>query len=170
MPAKISFSTGLAATIALAGCQDYRVSLNDRPVYQPPGMVRDIQAQDPALNACIAQWISDQNITQHRQLNALNCSHAGISDITGLNQFTGLQQVNLADNQIQSIEGLLGLSQITRLDLSGNNLTQLQTLLNLPRLEWVDLRGNKGVRCDEVGQMTAGGDVEVEAPNHCNAR
>lgn len=167
MAAKFSFILIITLTSFISGCRSYQVSLNEMTVYQPPAVVQQINANDPALAQCLEQWIIDKAITQAKQLSAINCSNAGISQLEGVNQFSGLVEINLADNQLQTAAGLQGLSQLQRLNLSGNDLKQLQTLFTLVRLQWLDLTGNSRLNCQEVSQLAAASQAEVIAPQHC---
>jgi len=157
----------LLLTILLYGCENYQVSLNEMPLYEPPGLLTDLAATDPALRDCLDQTIADSKVTQAGQLTSLFCSHAGIKSIAGVQQFTALVLVNLADNEITSLEGLTSLSKLSRIDLSNNALTELQPLLNLPKLKAVNLAGNKQLRCTDIELLKHKPGLVVQAPEHC---
>ena len=163
MAAKFSF----ILLVFVAGCHNYQVSLNEQPIYRPPGIVHPTHATDTALSQCLSQWLSDHRITQAKQLTTLICSHAGIMQSRGLNQFIGLVSINLADNELRSLDDFDGLTQLQHLDLANNDLTQLQPLFTLPRLKWLNVAGNAGLDCQEVKQLANVSQAEVVAPRHC---
>lgn len=157
----------LLSSFALFSCQGYQVSVNEMRVYEPKGLLTQIDANDPALRNCLLQWISDQAISSPEQLLAVSCSHAGVQVLSGIDQFQAMIQLDLADNQIESLSGLAGLAKLNRLDLANNQLQDLQILFNLPRLEWVNLLGNDQVNCKDINQLADQNGVQVQLPSHC---
>ncbi len=129
----------------LAGCQRYQVTLNERPVYQPPELLDAYTVADRALGDCIAQTIADQQVTRVEELTSLTCSHAGIQDLGGIEQFSRLALVNLSDNRLRDIA----------------------PLLYLPNLDVVDLSGNPDLSCGQVESLGKDVSGRVIGPEHC---
>ena len=134
----------LALILALGGCADYEFSVNDKLVYTPLPLFSDFSLADPALQTCVSQTISDEKITRVELLEKLNCSHAGISSLEGLDQFANLQILNLGQNQLRNV-GVLSL---------------------LTELERVNLDGNPELDCASVGNWQTS--IELTLPPHCN--
>lgn len=159
----------LLVWFGLTACQNYAVSLNERSVYQPKQLLTQLSIADRALENCIHQHIKDQKIRSFEELTVLVCTHAGISELEGLNQFNRLEQLNLADNAIEDITGLTGLSRLTRLNLDNNALGDIQTLFTLPRLQQASLLGNAQVACRDISQLRQAARATITAPKHCHS-
>jgi Leucine-rich repeat (LRR) protein len=114
-----SFSL-LLLVLSLGSCADYEISVNDRRVYTPLPLFSNFSLADPALQTCVSQTISDEKITSVESLEKLNCSHAGIRSVEGLEQFTHLQFLNLGQNQLRNVGSLSLLTQLQRVNLDGN--------------------------------------------------
>lgn len=130
----------LLATAALSGCDRYRVSLNDNPIYNPRPLYADFEVLDEALDTCIRQTIADQRIHDIEQLIALNCSNAGIRTLEGLERFAWLQ----------------------KLDLSANSIGNASALRELPHLQYAKLTQNPQLNCADLPTAP-----ELLAPQHC---
>jgi len=120
---------------ALAGCDRYHVTLNERAIYSPPVVFIDYAISDVALRTCIAQAIEDGAIFEAEQLERLNCSYAGIRDLAGLGRFTQLKVVNFSNNDLQNIRPLMFFGALETVNLTNNSklfcieLTTLETLV-----------------------------------------
>ena len=143
---------GLYLTVCLLGacvltaCQKYRVTLNERPLYQPPALIDKIALADTALETCVEQIITDQRITELKNLQRLRCSNAGIQSIAGLEQLTWLQE----------------------LDVSSNDLRQIDSLFKLEHLRRLRLVENANLNCAQMRQLKAENQkLTIEAPAHC---
>lgn len=134
------------AFISLLSCSRYQVTLNDNELYSPPDLITPFALADPALEACIAQTIEDQTITQVSQLKQLVCTHAGIRSLTGIEQWRALESLILKNNQLSSV-------------LSAKNL---------PKLALIQLEENPNLACDQIeGLVKAKPDLEISKPVHC---
>lgn len=143
---RIPWAGPLGATVLalLAGCGRYELTFNEQPIRSPAKLATDYEIPDPALRDCIAQTISDQRIDRIERLQRLTCSNAGITSVTGIDSFVGLE--------------ILGL---------GNNaLTTITPLLALPSLVQLDLSGNPGLECSGLEPLTARG-LAMKLPEHC---
>ena len=135
---------GVSVLALLAGCGRYELTFNEQPIHSPAKLVTDYEIPDPALRDCVAQTISDQRVDRIERLHRLTCSNAGITEVTGIDTFVGLE--------------ILGL---------GNNaLTTVAPLLALPSLAQLDLSGNPGLECSGLEPLTARG-ITMKLPEHC---
>lgn len=153
------------ACAGLTGCQGYDFKVNDKVVYRAPTAFSDFSVGDPALAACIEQTIADQNITQAAQLTALNCSHAGIASLEGIEVFTGLVAVRLSSNNIADIEPLARLPGVLELYLAQNQVKNAAPLLQLEKLRHLDLSGNTSLACPAAAGTS--GVAVLLLPEHC---
>ncbi len=139
MPRLILIAVVLLAPL-LTSCRNYLFTVNEREVYAPPKVFTDYRVVDAALGACLAQTLTDLNITRPGQLTRLACTHANIGDLAGLEVFTSLGQLNLAHNRLTDIKPLLYLGHLTRVDLSGNpDLVCADALLLQAHTDWLQL-------------------------------
>lgn len=149
---------------ALGACADYAITVNERTVYTPPALFRDFSLADGALEACVRQHILDERITDAGALQTLDCSHAGIADLTGLELFTGLRRVKLGGNRIADPAPLAASKGLEVLLLDGNRIVDASPLWSLDTLERLDLGGNADLRCPPQRPPTAA----LVLPAHCS--
>lgn len=143
---KTVLSIAMLSAVLLAGCENYTYTLNEQPVFTPPSLFTDYQVADRGLANCLNQAIQDQKATKARDLTLLNCSSAGITNLQGVEIFTGLTHVNLADN----------------------DLREIQPLLYLPQLDTVLLTGNNQLRCEDAKLLAKQVRGEIRLPDHCS--
>ncbi|TGD72079.1 hypothetical protein E4634_15505 [Mangrovimicrobium sediminis] len=155
----------LVALSALAACNQYDVRVNDRVVYTPDPLFSDYAASDPALQRCLDKAISREKITSAAQLRALDCRGAGITELTGLQVFTGLRELLLADNAVSDLSPLLPLSSLEILSLADNAVSDPRPLYELLSLRSLDLSGNTGLSCPPRQDLLRV--VELTLPTHC---
>ena len=110
----------LLALLLVGACADYEFSVNDKLVYTPLPLFSDYLLPDTGLQDCVRQTISDEKITRAELLQALNCSHAGIRSLEGLESFTELHTLNLGNNQLSDASPLNTLNKLQRVSLEGN--------------------------------------------------
>lgn len=113
----------------------------------------------------IPQDVNEITAKTAAQIQFLDLDKQGISDLSGLEYFTGLERLKLQDNQIQDLKPLQNLTHLTELWLRKNKvidltplqgLTELKTLLltdnliedlepieGLNKLQMLDLRDNQ---------------------------
>ena len=75
-------------------------------------------------------------------LTRLTAARRGISDLTGIEEATGLERLDLGNNEITNISLLSVLTNLENLDLADNEITDISVLSGLSRLETLDLRNN----------------------------
>lgn len=136
----MSVSHRLLITLAVlfvtltTGCERYAVTLNERPIYTPETVYSGYRIADPALASCVKQALTEKKIEQPEQLLALNCSYAGVSQLTGIEVFSKLKTVNLSNNQLSDIKPLMFLGNLQQVNLNDNpaiNCTDVATLKGL---------------------------------------
>ena len=162
--------SGLVFISLIAGCQTYSLSVNNNVVYTPAPLFKDFTIDDTHLRSCVEQTITDNKITKAEDLKQLNCSHAGINSLAGLEKFYSIEQLNLAENAIQSIAPLSNFSQLKVLILRKNNLTSAEPLLRLLALRELDISENAKLSCGDVKQFAANfhkGDLKLILPEQC---
>lgn len=163
----------LLATAALAGCKTYSVSLNNNVVYTPPSLFKDYDIADSHLRDCVEQAIIDKHVTNVEGLKQLNCSHAGVASLAGLEKFYALEQLNLAENNITSITPLGSLGQLRVLILRSNNLTTAESLLHLLHLQQLDVADNSKLACRDLQQLQTNfhaGELALTLPVQCEKK
>lgn len=156
---------GLLLVTLIAGCKTYSLSVNNNVVYTPPSLFKDFVITDVHLRACVEQTILDNKIIKAEDLKQLNCSHAGISSLNGLEKFYSIEQLNLAENSLQSIASLANFSQLKVLILRKNNLTSAEPLLHLLALREVDVSENATLACRDLKQLASNfhqGDLKLQ--------
>ena len=124
----------IAWVILLTGCERYAVTLNERPIYTPKVIYSGYNIADPGLASCVKQALTDATITQPEQLEVLNCSFAGVADLSGIELFSQLETVNLNNNQLSDIKALLFLGELRQVNLSENpslNCTDIEAMEEL---------------------------------------
>lgn len=106
----------------LVSCNGYQLMFNSKPIYSPPQIYSNFSVEDKALQNCLTQTLVDQNITDIRDLQILNCSYAGIENLSGLTHFKWLKTINLSNNNLSDIKPLMFLGLLQEVNLEGNNL------------------------------------------------
>ena len=151
--------------VLLTGCENYDITVNERLIYGPGRIFTDFETDDAALEACLHQAIADGHINHPRQLMALNCSDAGISDLSGLAQFPSLTQIKLSNNKIRNLVELGQLRQLERVWLDHNAVVDPVPLAQLRSLSVLDLSGNAALQCPQSGLLDA--IATLTLPKHC---
>lgn len=155
----------------IAGCKNYSVSINNNLVYTPASTFKEFVIADANLRACVEQTILDNHITKAEDLKQLNCSHAGISSLSGLEKFYAIEQLNLAENSLQSIAPIANISTLKILILRKNNLTSAEPLLHLLALQEVDISENEKLACGDLKQLATNfqhGKLKLVPPKQCH--
>jgi Leucine-rich repeat (LRR) protein len=157
------------AALLATGCS-YSVSLNDRVIYDPPGLFKDYQIADRTLAQCVEQHVVDKKITDPRQLTRLDCSHGGIVSLAGLESFSAIEELNLANNQLTDLTPLSKLSHLRVLILRENPISSIAPLLALLQLQQLDIDETAISDCRDVQQLEnnlAGSDYSLQKPPAC---
>ena len=112
-----------------------------------------IEFKDPKFNAkildlmhhfykLIPQDVNEITAKTAAQIQFLDLDKQGISDLSGLEYFTGLERLKLQDNQIQDLKPLQNLTHLTELWLRKNKVTDLTPLQGLTELKTLLLTDN----------------------------
>jgi Leucine-rich repeat (LRR) protein len=165
MPHRLRAVVVSFAVMLLAACENYDIKVNERVVYSPQPLFTDFEVPDQALRACLEQAIEDGVVTAAPRLTTLNCSHAGIADLTGLSTFTGLNSLKLSSNRVRNLVELGALTSLVDLYLDDNLVVDPVPLYELPALQVLDLSGNPNLQCPSSAAF-----LRLEAvtlPRHC---
>ena len=152
--------------LLLAACESYDFKVNDKVVYSPAPLFSDYEIADQPLGDCLQQAIADNVVTGPSQLDTLNCSHAGISDLSGLATFTGLTSLKLSSNSIRNLVELGALNGLQELILDNNQIIDPVPLYQLPALQILDLSGNPALQCPQNNGLLRV--TTLTLPAHCN--
>ena len=104
----------------ISGCADYAVTFNNKSIITPVALYQSKNIIDNALRNCIEHTIVHQKITDPKMLRVLDCSHAGIVKLDGIQQFLYLSEVKLKNNSLAGLAPLLLLDELTLVDLNNN--------------------------------------------------
>ncbi|GAA3599549.1 hypothetical protein GCM10022198_24790 [Klugiella xanthotipulae] len=104
--------------------------------------------EDQALRTCINSVLKqDANAvitkTQARSVTLLDCSGAGVTTLSGLQDFTKLTSLNLANNQVSDLSPLKNLTALTELSLAHTAITSLSDLAGLSHLKTLEIQQNQ---------------------------
>ncbi|MEP1472762.1 MAG: hypothetical protein ABJK20_08480 [Halieaceae bacterium] len=152
-------------TLLLTSCGSYDFTVNDRVVFSPKPLFTDYEITDEALSDCVKQAIVDNQVSSPAQLTVLNCSHAGVVSLAGLEIFTGISQLKLSANQIVELTPLTPLSSLEDLYLDQNQIIDATPLFELLSLRSIDLTGNPALRCPSSASLLRVEDSRL--PKHC---
>ncbi len=155
------------AAIFLSACADYQFTVNDKVVYTPAPLFAEYDIPDPALRECVKQHVRDGSMTAAAQLSDLNCSHAGIKSLAGLETFHSLQRLKLSSNALSDLAPLAARSGLLELQLDGNQLRSLTPLRGLSELSYLSLLGNPALNCQEIAHFAEIPQLSLEPPQHC---
>ena len=165
MPNRLCAALISFLVMQLAACENYDFKVNERVVYSPQPLFADFEVPDQALRACLEQAIADGVVTAAPRLTTLNCSHAGIADLTGLSTFTGLISLKLSSNNVRNLVELGSLTSLVDLYLDDNQVVDPVPLYQLPALQLLDLSGNPNLQCPSAAGFLR---LErVKLPRHC---
>ncbi|MFT4825643.1 MAG: Leucine-rich repeat (LRR) protein [Halioglobus sp.] len=149
----------------LAACGSYDFTINEKLVYTPKPLFSDYTATDTALQSCLEQAVAEAKATRAADLEILNCAHAGITDLEGLEVFSGISRLKLSSNALTSIAPLAALSNLEVLHLDNNQIVDLRPLLELQVLRELNLSDNSDLLCSSAAGLIA---IEtVTLPKHC---
>jgi Leucine-rich repeat (LRR) protein len=153
----------------LVSCADYQFKLNDRVLYTPAPLYSEYDIADEALRECVKQHVGDGAMTQASQLLELNCSHAGVASLAGLEVFTALTHLKLTSNNITDLGPLAPLSNLAAVYLEGNQIRSLLPLRGLEHLVFLNVESNKQLVCAELRYFEAIAKLSLLPPKHCDA-
>ena len=165
--------TGLVAGLLFSvmmqtGCtalEQYDITINNVAVYEPVPSPPLQGIEDPALEDCLKQTLEDAQASEPNTLERLNCSDAGISILTGLEQFQNIRSLKLSGNRIRNLLVLERLTKLQQLWLDGNDIVDPVPVLRLPSLRQLDLADNPRLQCP--AHHTTPASMKLTLPDHC---
>jgi Leucine-rich repeat (LRR) protein len=131
--------------VLLSGCANYAVTLNNKSIITPTVLYQTKKIIDNAFNECVEQTIIDQQIKDPQTLRTIDCGHAGIEKLDGIQQFAALSEVRFQNN----------------------NLTSLTPLFFLDELTLVDLHNNTNIDCADLRQLRGRDSIKALVDNIC---
>lgn len=155
--------------VLLSACADYQFTINEKVVYTPAPLFAEYEISDAALRECVTQHVRDRSVTTASQLTELNCSHAGIASLAGLDTFDGLVRLKLSSNAISDLAPLAAMTRLGELLVDGNQLRSLTPLRGLTELKFLGLEGNPALNCQELQHFAKIPGLSLEPPRHCAA-
>jgi hypothetical protein len=96
---------------------------------------------DANLAACITAWFP-RAITTTQVTGYLECAFKNISNLSGMENLTGLVSINLFGNQITNVTPLGSIKGVALLDLGSNQIANVTPLTTLPALTMLAVDGN----------------------------
>lgn len=154
----------LITVFTLFACSDYSLTINDRRIYDPPGIFTNFHLPDAALQKCIDQTIKEGSLTAAKQLYKLQCPEKDISSLDGIELFNELRILGLEGNLLEGVDELPALKHLEQLNLANNQLVDVAALRELTQLQYLNLEGNKDLKCNQLEEL----DIEnLIAPEHC---
>jgi hypothetical protein len=161
------FAQIITAVVLISSCADYQFTVNDKVVYTPAPLFTEYDIPDAALRECVKQHVRDSSVTDVTQLIELNCSHAGIESLAGLETFSALQHLKLSSNAIGDIAPLATMSELRTVQLDGNQLRSVMPLRGLEELSSLSLQGNPALVCAQLTHFAEIPNFSLESPRHC---
>ena len=119
--------------VLLSGCANYAVTLNNKSIITPTVLYQTKKIIDNAFNECVKQTIIDKQIKHPQTLKTIDCSHAGIEKLDGIQQFFALSEVRFQNNNLTSLTPLFFLDELTLVDLHNNTNIDCADLRQLRR-------------------------------------
>lgn len=109
----------------------------------------DVYSKDPDTKTIQVLTSEISSITE------LDLSGSEITNLTGLENFTGLTNLNLSRNSITSIEPITGLTTITNLNLSGNQsqISDVDKLSSLTNVADLNMSSSKITSVDFMSSL-----------------
>jgi len=121
-------------------------AFGDKNVSNGNSSITSFSIKDKKLEKLIREKIGmptgTLNYSDLKNITSLDLSNQGITDISGLENCTGLQSLDLSYNQITKVNPLLKLDNLKDLNLSHNKISDVSYLSNLTSLNELNLSDN----------------------------
>jgi len=108
-------------------------------------LISDIVFVDSALESCVGLTATQNSFLFTRDVTALECISAGITQLDGIESFQNLVSINIFGNQISDLTPLSQLTALEYLYAAENPITDVFALSQLPALIVLDLSGIPGL-------------------------
>ena len=168
-PSSFSIRSCLGAIMLLVvSCsQEFTVSVNNQPVFDPGDRLFDGQLVDPDLQGCVNFAVQQQGLQTSAMLTVLSCANSEIRDLGNISQLAQLRFLDLGNNNISNITPLEDLTQLGGLNLMNNAITDIAALLNIPTLASVSLVGNNEIPCHQLQLLKIKLGDNLSSPRSC---
>jgi Leucine-rich repeat (LRR) protein len=140
--------TGSSVTI------EYQYLLESDFITEDPKLFADYQVTDSALQSCIDTHAKDNGFTYIHELSDLACFDGGVSDLSGLENFTSLKRLQIIDSTISNLEALSVLNSLNLLAISGGTVSNLSPIANLLNLSSLNLQVNNISDINHLAKLT----------------
>ncbi len=144
----IGLLTTLVAALATTSCVTYETEDGGKKneEEEPPNDPA-VQFVDANLETCVREHLGIWEtpilkVDAAAWLPNLACQDRTITDLSGLEHFTGLQTLTLWENEITDLTPIGALTGLVDLQLGNNNIVDLTPLANLPLLQKLGLSIN----------------------------
>jgi len=141
-----------AATTAITMNGNYSITANFEEE-------KAVTITDPNLETAIRAAIGIPEDTIYpsdlKEIEELEASGQGITDLTGLEYCTGLTELYLYANQIDDISPVANLTSLGELYLSGSQISDISSLANLTSLRELYLSGNQISDISSLASLTS---------------
>jgi internalin A len=159
-------------TIALTGfiisCESpYRITFNDRVLYNPGVDPTSELLADPNFQGCLNQVLARMDEPDPANITLLACPSAGIESLIGINRLPRLEQLDLSDNRITDIGPLANVRELRVLSIRDNDIRSITPLNNLPILRFVSLQGNDNIPCRQLDNLGSKLGSLLNRPQSC---
>lgn len=108
---------------------------------------------DQAVRTFISKPTGSIYIQNVEELTSFDADSENITDIYGMEYFTGLEQLILNNNFISNLSPLSNLTNLTRLELYMNNIYDISALSNLTNLAHLHLLSNHISNLDSLSNL-----------------
>ncbi len=143
----------MIAVLSACKLSPYTVSINNNVLFRPSAERPDETFNDPALQACVNNYLNENPDESIETLSILSCADAGISSIFGLEQLSSLSMLDLSNNSISELGPVAGLENLRVLRISNNRIRSIGELNDLERLSFIDLSGNDDISCRALDRL-----------------
>ncbi len=144
---------GILILLSACSFHPYSISVNNNVLFRPQNSTPLETFSDPALQACVNNYLNENPEESLESLNLLSCTDAGISSLVGLNQLPSLSVVDLSNNDIGDLSPMTSLDNLRVLRISNNRIRDISTLNELSLLNFIDLSGNYNISCRQLDRL-----------------
>ncbi len=149
-----------------AGCsQQFAVSINEQPVYDPRPNATEYRFSDPGLQGCVNFAL--QGGGSVAELTVLACPGWEIAEIEGIGALDGLQFLDISNNRVSSLAPLDALERLSSLTVTNNRITDIAPLLSMQTLTSAVLTGNNNIQCGQLDNLAERLGNNLRRPAEC---
>ncbi len=125
----------------------------------PPDPFSALRFPDLALEECVIDAAMAAGYTQPEEFTALDCSTAprSILGLDGIERLSNLQTLNLSNSGVSDLQPLASLPALQSLSVANATVSDIAPLFNIALLDTVNLSGNARVLCTALNDLVATG-------------